>query len=487
MTWFDPTGRSTYGIGICDRCKLKFSIEDLHPDRNSPGLRVCDECNDEYDPYRLPARQTEDISLRFTRPDESLSSLSAQGIAEEDRSPPVFLSGSFTLTEASLSWTVPIDPPQEYRIYRSVDGGAFVLIATLPPNDRDFLDSVDLLLHEYDYYVTYLDSLLVESQPSNIVESVVLQVFLIICDNDGTSISSVDGGVTWVQGGSFAPSTTTEQGLAYSPALSRWVSCGSGGASRTGRSENDGAAWTMYDNGMGVSYERATFQFNKFFLGSNNGQVDQSSTGLAGSWSTAFSGQRSYGFAYSSSENRLASCGNTLLDNTIPAIKLTVDGSIWTNGSVTGLPSGGTNANTLYAIGRDDTRGFWYCVNGAGQVFRTADIVAGAWSAIGTVDSNSPPGSGFHAIAFKPGGNGQPIVVVTGVGGVWVSNNDGASFSEFLPADTFRDVFWGEFPSKFVLVGSLKVYLSDNPTATSWVQQTTPGGLSYGAGGKRNV
>lgn len=71
--FFDPTGRSTYGIGICDRCRKVFSIEDLHPDPNSPGLRVCLKDLDEFDPYRLPARQTERINLPFVRPDEPIS------------------------------------------------------------------------------------------------------------------------------------------------------------------------------------------------------------------------------------------------------------------------------------------------------------------------------------------------------------------------------------------------------------------------------
>lgn len=70
--FYDPTGRSTYGIGICDRCKMVFSIEDLFPDPNSPGLKVCLKDLDDFDPYRLPARQTERINLPFVRPDRRL-------------------------------------------------------------------------------------------------------------------------------------------------------------------------------------------------------------------------------------------------------------------------------------------------------------------------------------------------------------------------------------------------------------------------------
>lgn len=71
--FLDPSGKSTFGIGICDRCALKFSLDDLYSDPNSPGLKVCLECMDEYDPYRLPARRTEDINLPFYRPDQSLT------------------------------------------------------------------------------------------------------------------------------------------------------------------------------------------------------------------------------------------------------------------------------------------------------------------------------------------------------------------------------------------------------------------------------
>lgn len=70
--WLDVTGNSTYGIGICARCSRKMPLEELHSDPNTPGLKVCLDDLDDYDPYRLPARRTEDISLRFNRPDTPL-------------------------------------------------------------------------------------------------------------------------------------------------------------------------------------------------------------------------------------------------------------------------------------------------------------------------------------------------------------------------------------------------------------------------------
>lgn len=67
-------GSNTTAVAVCDRCHLKAYYDELIPDGNSPGLRVHPHCSDIKDPYRLPARQTENISLRYPRPDEPLES-----------------------------------------------------------------------------------------------------------------------------------------------------------------------------------------------------------------------------------------------------------------------------------------------------------------------------------------------------------------------------------------------------------------------------
>ena len=70
--FLNPKGKQTYGLGICARCSRKMFLEELSPDPNSPGLMVCEADLDDLDPYRLPARQPEDITLPFARPDEPL-------------------------------------------------------------------------------------------------------------------------------------------------------------------------------------------------------------------------------------------------------------------------------------------------------------------------------------------------------------------------------------------------------------------------------
>ena len=61
-------------IAICDRCRMKRPYTELGPDPNYPGLRVCQTqgCRDQYDPYRLPPRAPDPVSMRFPRPDAPL-------------------------------------------------------------------------------------------------------------------------------------------------------------------------------------------------------------------------------------------------------------------------------------------------------------------------------------------------------------------------------------------------------------------------------
>jgi hypothetical protein len=81
--FLDPRGKSTFGIGICARCSRKMSLEDLESDPNYPGLYVCAEDKDQFDPYRLAARQPERINLFHPRPDTNIA-LNMLGTISED-------------------------------------------------------------------------------------------------------------------------------------------------------------------------------------------------------------------------------------------------------------------------------------------------------------------------------------------------------------------------------------------------------------------
>ena len=68
--FLNTLGNSTLSVFICDRCKMKRPYSNMRPDGNIPAIKVCSEsCSDQFDPYRLPARQPEKITIRFPRPD----------------------------------------------------------------------------------------------------------------------------------------------------------------------------------------------------------------------------------------------------------------------------------------------------------------------------------------------------------------------------------------------------------------------------------
>lgn len=71
--YIDTRGNSVLSVAVCDRCNRKFAYTELMPDPNFPGMRVCKDDLDNFDPWRLPARQTENIALRFPRPDVSIA------------------------------------------------------------------------------------------------------------------------------------------------------------------------------------------------------------------------------------------------------------------------------------------------------------------------------------------------------------------------------------------------------------------------------
>lgn len=80
--FLNTRGQATLGIGICNRCSRKFPLGKLYSDPNYPGLKVCEKDLDDFDPYRLPARQTENITLPFVRTDTSIATNPSGFIAE---------------------------------------------------------------------------------------------------------------------------------------------------------------------------------------------------------------------------------------------------------------------------------------------------------------------------------------------------------------------------------------------------------------------
>lgn len=66
-----PSVHGTVAIAVCPRCNFKVQYDDLVKDPNTQNY-YCADCADLLDPWRLPARRTEDISLQHPRKDEDL-------------------------------------------------------------------------------------------------------------------------------------------------------------------------------------------------------------------------------------------------------------------------------------------------------------------------------------------------------------------------------------------------------------------------------
>jgi hypothetical protein len=96
--YLNTRGNTTLAIGICGRCSIKMPLADLLPDPNYPGLLVCEKDRDQYDPYRLPARQPDNILLPFLRPDVPLATNPAGVITQN--------SEQFLITEDSDDYLI---------------------------------------------------------------------------------------------------------------------------------------------------------------------------------------------------------------------------------------------------------------------------------------------------------------------------------------------------------------------------------------------
>lgn len=97
--FLNTRGNTTLAIGVCGRCSIKMPLDQLLPDPNYPGLLVCEKDRDEYDPYRLPARQPDNILLPFTRPDTPIPTDPA-GVITQD-------SDYFLITEDGEDYLEP--------------------------------------------------------------------------------------------------------------------------------------------------------------------------------------------------------------------------------------------------------------------------------------------------------------------------------------------------------------------------------------------
>ena len=72
MSLYMPVkAHGSVALAICPRCQRKVYQDDLRQDPNNKNW-YCAECVDVKDPWTLPARRPEDISVAHPRPDVEL-------------------------------------------------------------------------------------------------------------------------------------------------------------------------------------------------------------------------------------------------------------------------------------------------------------------------------------------------------------------------------------------------------------------------------
>lgn len=117
--YLDTRGLAVISVGICGRCSLKFPSVDLEPDPNSPGLMVCREDRDDLDPWRLPPREVEDITLLFVRPDDQLATTS--------------------VAPGSPGWAASSFPGGQGAAQLPPDGGVAVVVSFITDSSGNFV------------------------------------------------------------------------------------------------------------------------------------------------------------------------------------------------------------------------------------------------------------------------------------------------------------------------------------------------------------
>lgn len=137
--YLDTRGNSKLAIAICARCSVKYPWSDLSPDPNYPGLMVCpDGCKDQFDPWRLAPRETEDITMAWARPDTDLYPIAPadvainpiQAVLSEDGIVPIASGGSGSPAIAVAGPATPIMQAQPWAPNTSYPLGAQVTIGT---------------------------------------------------------------------------------------------------------------------------------------------------------------------------------------------------------------------------------------------------------------------------------------------------------------------------------------------------------------------
>lgn len=173
------------------------------------------------------------------------------------------LSGTFNSPEIDLSWTAATSgsyPITSYRLYRSVDGGAYALLATTLPAVRTYNDtSTNRFAHRYTYKVVATNEFSGVSPDSNIVDFVKILAMFVAArlSSSVTGVMTSTNGIDWTA--RTTPASVNTAGMAFSPQLGRIVTVGSNSA----MTSDDGINWTQRTPASGTQWSDVCWSAEK--------------------------------------------------------------------------------------------------------------------------------------------------------------------------------------------------------------------------------
>jgi hypothetical protein len=320
---------------------------------------------------------------------------------------PIGLSVGVTGTSASLRWFASLDPSVTgYRIYRSLNGGAPVLVATVGPAAEAYVDA-GLAAGTYTWTISSL------SAPGESTRS---------RGTSATVSSSRTGNGYWLvasDGGIFAYGTATFHGSAGSLTLNKPVV----GMAATA---DDGGYWLVASDGGIFAYGDAAFHGSAGSLTPNKPVVGMAVTPDGGGyWLVASDGGI---FAYGDA-GFYGSTGSITLNRPVVGMAPTPDGrGYWLVASDGGIFAygdagfyGSTGSITLNrpVVGMAPTadgRGYWLVASDGG-IFAYGD--AGFHGSTGSIHLNQP------VVGMAPTPDGAGYWLVAADGGIFAYGDAG--------------------------------------------------------------
>lgn len=82
--FLNTRGQPVLSPYICARCSIRGAFNEMVEDGDKPGLWVHRDCSDQLDPWKLPPRQSEDVTVPHPRRDSFVGSATPPLVPSDD-------------------------------------------------------------------------------------------------------------------------------------------------------------------------------------------------------------------------------------------------------------------------------------------------------------------------------------------------------------------------------------------------------------------